>query len=105
MSDEVYDFGRWLQKARMAAGLSQADVAKRLGITVGNLQKYEYNTALPPVDKLETMALMYRTSLDYLRNLDKRSCIYLDDLPPKQQDFIKSMVDHLREELKAYDSK
>ena len=101
--DGAYDFGLRLKSMRKAAKLTQQEVAKRIGVTVGTIRKYESNNTLPPVDKLETMAILYRTSLDYLRNLNKRASIYIDDLPLPQQEFIKSAVDMLKEELKAYD--
>ncbi len=88
---------------RQAAKLTQNDVAARLEVTVGTIRKYENNTSLPPVDKLEQMAIMYRTSLDYLRNLDKRCNIFIDDLPARQQKFICSMVNNLKRELKIFE--
>ena len=103
MTNETYDFGARLKKLRQAAKFTQNDVAKRLDVTVGTIRKYENNTSLPPVDKLETMAIMYRTSLDYLRNLDKRSSIFIDDLPIAQQKLIKVIVDNLKQELYTYD--
>jgi len=101
LSDEVYDFGTRLKKFRKAAKLKQIDVANRLDVTVGMVRKYESNTALPPVDKLEAMAIMYRTSLDHLRNLDKRDCIFIDDLPPAQRKLVKSIMETLKYELKT----
>ena len=100
---EVYDFGLRLKNMRNTAKLTQEDVAKRLGVTVGTIHKYENNTSLPPIDKLETMAIMYRTSLDYLRNLDKRNSIIIDDLPLPQQKLIKAVISNLRQELEVYD--
>ncbi len=105
MFNEVYDFGIRLKNMRKAANLTQEDVAKRLDVTVGTIRKYENNTSVPPVDKLEAMAILYRTSLDYLRNLDKRSSIFIDDLPISQQNLIKSVVSNLRKELEVYDNK
>ena len=106
LSDDVFDFGLRLKKLRQEAKLTQRYVARRLGVTTAMIQKYESNNALPPVDKLETMAIIYRVSLDYLRNLDKRNKragIYLDDLPLAQQILIKSVVEELKKELAAYD--
>jgi len=103
LNNGAYDFGARLKKLRQAAKYSQNDVAKRLGVTVGTIRKYERNTSLPPVDKLETMAIMFRTSLDYLRNLDKRSSIFIDDLPIAQQELIKAVVNNLKKELQMYD--
>ena len=105
MEHDVYDFGLRLKTLREKLNFTQSAVADRLGVTVGTVKKYENNTLLPPVDKLETMALMFNTSLDYLRNLDNRHRIYIDDLSTAQQEFIVEMIDRLKEALSKYDSK
>ena len=105
MIDEVYDFGSRLRRLRESLNLTQEEVGKRIGVTKGTINKYENNTTLPPVDKLEAMAILYRTSLDYLRNLDNRSNIIIDDLPIFQQELIRSVVNSLKLELQTYDRK
>ena len=98
MEHEVFDFGLRLKKLREAQGLTQQSVADRIGVTVESVKKYERNIQLPPVDKLETIALMYKTSLDYLRNLDKRKPFYICDLPLSKQDMIAGIIELIRKE-------
>ena len=105
MEHEVYDFGLRLKTLRESVNLTQQIVADKLGVTVGTVKKYESNTLLPPIDKLETMAILYRTSLDHIRNLDNRKCLYIGDLPTAQQEFIMEMVEKLKFELRKYDNK
>jgi len=98
MEQEVYDFGFRLKKLREEQQLTQQEVADRLGVTVWTIKNYEKNEQLPPVDKLEVMALLYKTSLDYLRNLDKRKPLYIDDLPQSKQDMVSVIIDAIRNE-------
>ena len=100
MSDGEYNFGVRLKIFREKKNLTQEKVGKVLGVTAGTVNKYENNALLPPIDKLEKMAILYHTSLDYLRNLDNRACVYIDDLLPDEQIFIKSVVDSIKMELK-----
>lgn len=93
---EVYDFGLRLKSLRKAAKLTLKDVAGRLGVSEGAVVRYENNTLLPPVDKLDLMAVMYRTSIDYMRNLDKRPSVYLGDLTAEQQRIVMTVLDALR---------
>ncbi|MCL2396499.1 MAG: helix-turn-helix domain-containing protein [Defluviitaleaceae bacterium] len=95
---EVYDFGLRLKKLREERGLTQQVVADRLGVTVWSIINYEKNEQLPPIEKLETMALLYRVSLDYLRNLDKRKAVYIDDLPKTKQKMILDIIETIRNE-------
>ena len=98
MEHEVYDFGLRLKKLRENAKLTQQTVANKLEISVTSVKNYERNTQLPPVDKLETMALLYKTSLDYLRNLDKRKAVYIDDLSPSRQKLVLEIIEAVRNE-------
>ena len=98
MEQEVYDFGLRLKKLREEMGLTQQFVADRLEVSIWSVQNYEKNEQLPPIDKLEKMALMYRTSLDYLRNLDKRKAVYIDDLSQSRQILVLDVIDAVRKE-------
>jgi len=44
------------------------------------------------------MALLYKTSLDYLRNLDKRKAVYIDDLSPSRQKLVLEIIEAVRNE-------
>ena len=98
MEQEAYDFGIRLKRLRKEQRLTQQAVADKLGVTVWTIKNYEKNQQLPPVDKLEDMALLYKTSLDYLRNLDKRKPLYIDDLPQSKQDMVSVIIDAIRNE-------
>jgi len=100
MGYEVYDFGLRLKQLRENAGFTQQTIANKLEVSVGSIKNYEKNTQLPPVDKLETMALLYKTSLDYLRNLNKRKAVYIDDLSPSRQKLVLEIIDSVRNEQK-----
>ena len=104
MRDEVYDFGLRMKKLREEMNLTQDAVASRLGVTVLTIKRYESNEQLPPVDKLEKLALMYKTSLDYLRNLDKRKPFYINDLPESKQEMVMEILDAVRKECNSNNS-
>lgn len=95
-STEIYDFGLRLKDLRKTAGYSQQEVANRLGLDVSTIKRYESNTLLPPVDKLEVMATMYHASLDYIRNLTDRKSFFLDDFSPTQQEAIMTFIEKLK---------
>lgn len=99
MDKSVYDFGLRLKTLREEANFTQKQVADRLNVTLSTIQKYENNTSTPPIDNLEKLALLYHTSLDYMRNLTDRNYIYIDDLPPTKQKLILDIVDNIRNEF------
>ena len=98
MEHEVFDFGLRIKRLRAEMNLTQSDVASRLGVSVLTIKRYESNEQQPPVDRLENMALLFRTSLDYLRNLDKRKAVYIDDLSKSRQKIVLDVIEALRNE-------
>ncbi len=55
-----------LKILRESAKISQADVAKILGITQSNYSRYELGTATPTLPNLLKLADFYNVTLDYL---------------------------------------
>jgi len=98
MKENVYDLGYRIKKLREDMGLTQDALASRLGVKVLTIKRYESNEQHPPIDKLERMALLFRVSIDYLMNLDKRKSIYIDDLPHSKQKMILEIIDSVRSE-------
>ncbi len=97
--DEVFDFGWRLKELRERRKLSQANVAKRLGITRAAVSGYECNTSCPSVEQLVKLALLYNASLDYITGIDKRPHFYLEGLTPQQEETILNMVELLKQEF------
>jgi len=98
---EVYDRGLRLKTLREKRGLSQKEVAARLGVTRATVSGYECNIKAPKLETLERLAVLYRTSVDYILGLDHRANIYIDDLTDSQQQTVIDIVNRLREEFKS----
>lgn len=97
---DIYDFGERLQKLRKKRKLSQKDVAKRLNVSSDTISAYERNIQTPRLERLIELAVLYNASVDYILGFNNRKFIYLDDLPPAQQETVLKVVEVLREELK-----
>lgn len=96
---DIYDRGLRLRTLRKKQKLSQSAVGKRLGITRATVSSYERNVLSPSLEVLEKMALLYRTSVDYILGLENRSAIYIDDLTESQQETVRTIVETLRREF------
>lgn len=51
---------------RKEAGLTQAELAKKIGVSDASINKYEKGIMSPKIDKLEKMAETFTVSVDYL---------------------------------------
>ena len=54
---EIFSFGERLMIYRKRAGLSKKELAKRVGISVSTLTKYENDESQPNVDMLTDLAI------------------------------------------------
>ena len=55
-----------LKSLRVQNNVTQQKVADALGVTVGNVQKFEYGTAKPKLENVIKLANFFNVSLDYL---------------------------------------
>ena len=64
------DLGNSLFHARKKCGLSQEEVAERLGVSRQTVSKWETDETLPDIRQSKRMALLYNLSLDELIDFD-----------------------------------
>ena len=98
MADEqVYDFGVRLRQLREERGLSQKALAQKLGVSKQTLYRYENNTQSPSLDRTKQIAVILRTSIDYLTGLDNEYTIKFPGLTKEQRNalnlFLRVFVD------------
>ena len=62
--------GNSLYKARKRTGLSQEEVAEKLGVSRQTISKWETNETLPDIRQSKQMAQLYHLSLDELIDFD-----------------------------------
>ena len=61
-----YDFGNYIYKLRTEAGLSQSELAARIGVTNKAVSKWEVGIAKPGVDTIRKLAALFCVSVDEL---------------------------------------
>lgn len=67
-----------IRAARVNAGLSQLEAAKKLNISVRMLQKYEGGEVVPQWDTVQAMSCLYDIHTDFLflsKKFAKSDCI------------------------------
>ncbi len=66
----MVDFGNNLKTLRLQNGLTQAQVAQKLGVTKSVISAYETGLRLPSYDILINISKLFRVSTDYLLGLE-----------------------------------
>ena len=80
----MYDFGPRILKLRKERGLSQKDLAQKIGISNSSLGNYENDLGVPPLNVAEDLADAFNVSLDYLVSGDKAKTITVKGLTQVQ---------------------
>jgi transcriptional regulator with XRE-family HTH domain len=60
------DLGKRIQELRKQAGLSQTELASKIGVSYPQMSRYEVKGVQPPADVLKRLADVLNTSVDYL---------------------------------------
>lgn len=95
--EEVYDFGVRLRQLREARGLSRSTFAQKLGVSKETIYRYENNVQLPSLERTKQIAIILRTSIDYLVGLDHNYTIKVPGLSAEQRNalelFLKAFIE------------
>lgn len=90
------DFGSRLKELRTQAGLTQLQLAQRMGITKSVVSFYELQERMPSPDVLIKIARIFHVSADYLLGLDKRETIDVSGLNKEDVAIMRTLADSLR---------
>lgn len=94
----MVDFGTNLKKLRLQEGLTQQQLADRLGVTKSVVSYYELQERYPSPDVLTKLASVFHVSTDYLLGL-QHCGEYIDLSGLDQEDIVtlKRLVSLLKE--------
>lgn len=85
-NEQVYDFGIRLRQLREDRGLSRDALAKKVGVSKESIYRYENNIQSPSLEKTRQIAIVLRTSVDYLVGLDDKYTVKLPTMTKEQRD-------------------
>ena len=90
--DIIYDFGIRLSQLRKDRKLSQAALAKKLGVSKQTIYRYENNLQSPSLESTKQLAIILRTSIDYLVGLDSNYTVMFPSLTAEQRDALNAFL-------------
>ena len=82
----MVDFGNILKTLRLREDMTQAQLARKLGLTKSVISAYETGLRLPSYDILIHIAKIYGVSTDYLLGLEHKQEIDLSGLSQEEID-------------------
>ncbi|MBQ7389558.1 MAG: helix-turn-helix transcriptional regulator [Clostridia bacterium] len=92
----MVDFGAKLKDLRKQAGMTQQQLADKLGITKSVVSYYELSERTPSPEVLKELALIFRVSADYLLGIDRTKTIDVSDLSDDDVKLLLITIETLR---------
>ena len=92
----MVDFGKKLRLLRLQAGLTQAELAKRLNVTKAVVSYYENQERSPSPDVLIKIATIFHVTTDYLLGLSYRKMLDVTDLNDDELTLVQITIETLR---------
>lgn len=84
-----------IKELRILNGMSQVDLAARLGISKQSVSNWENDNIQPSIDMLLKLARLFSVSTDYLLGLETRRYLEVSGLSETQLTHLQQIIDDL----------
>ena len=85
-----------IKHMREQRGMTQAGLAKRLGITRSSVNAWELGISVPSTQYLVELAEIFQVSADYLLGLNRSASVSVAGLTERDVQMVHTLIDHLR---------
>ena len=93
------DFGTRLKELRKQNGLTQQQLAERVGVTKSVISFYELKERAPSPDVLTKLSYIFHVSTDYLLGIERNKTVDVTGLSDEDIRAVQLIVDRLRNKL------
>ena len=90
------EFSERIKILREEKGISQAELAKRLGVNRSIVSAYENQTRLPSIQMLSKLSYLFNVSIEYLLGINKNKTIDVSDLTSEQVLVLNSVIEQFK---------
>ena len=80
---------------REQIGLTQSDLAKRLGITRSSVNAWEMGISVPSTQYVVELANIFRVSTDYLLGMKTSAAVSVEGLTKEDVQMVYALINHL----------
>lgn len=85
-----------IKELRNKSGLTQKELAKRIGVTRATVNSWEMALSAPSCSCLSELSKVFGVSTDYLLSLDDGVKIDISDLNSREQEMVMQLVDYFK---------
>lgn len=88
----VYELYERIKNLRTQVGLSQSELAKRLGVTKSAVNSWESGTNSPSLNYIIKMSQIFSVSTDYLLGVNERLTVDITALDDNQKQAVQMII-------------
>ncbi|MBE6913813.1 MAG: helix-turn-helix transcriptional regulator [Ruminococcaceae bacterium] len=85
-----------IKRLREQKKMTQAELAKRLGITRSSVNAWELGISVPSTQYIVELALLFSTSTDYLLGVNDSASLPVAGLTEDDINVVYQLIEHLR---------
>lgn len=85
-----------IKELRQARGWTQADLARRLGVTRNGVNSWEQGLSMPSPASLVDLARLFSVSTDYLLGVERLNTVNVTGLDERDVAILTELADRLR---------
>lgn len=93
MSKELFSLAEKIKLLREKSGLTQAEVARTLGLSRSSVNAWEMGLSVPSTQYIVELAKKFNVSTDYLLGMDNTATISVEGLTQKQVSVILDTIE------------
>lgn len=85
-----------IKELREWAGLSQAALAKKVGVTRSAVNAWEMGLSIPTTQYVAELAQLFHVSADFMLGLDNTEAIYIGGLSEEEKHILYSLLNNFQ---------
>lgn len=86
-----------IKHLREQMGITQSDLAKKLGITRSSVNAWELGISVPSTQYVVELAGIFKVSTDYLQGVKSTASVSVEGLSEQDVNLVNAVILHLRE--------
>ncbi len=87
------EFSDNLKRLRVERGISQTELAGRIGVNKSIISAYENQERLPSLNVLVKLSYQFNVSMEYLLGVNRNQTIDISKLTPEQVSIVNSIIE------------
>ena len=100
MGKELLLLAEKIKTIREQLGMTQAELARKLGLTRSSINGWEMGLSVPSTQYIVELAKLFRVSTDYLLGMKHGAVLNIDDLTEKEVSVLLDVANCFREKQK-----